>query len=209
MGAYLSLFMLAAAVSLDSFSAGLAYGFKKLKLPIKSSVILSLCSAGSLLAAMGTGHLISKLMNPSIAEHIGGVILILLGIWVLWQFFHQHEENKEAKKEIIHFEIKRLGLVIQILKRPVDADLDNSGTISGVEALLLGFALSLDSFGAGIGAGMLGYSPLLLAGAVGTMNLIFVSAGLSCGRLFANTKWVQRVAFFPGVLLIILGLFKF
>ena len=50
--------------------------------------------------------------------------------------------------------------MIQILRKPTVADFDKSGTISAGEALLLGIALSVDSFGAGIGASLLGMHPL-------------------------------------------------
>ena len=50
------------------------------------------------------------------------------------------------------------------------ADFDKSGTITGVEAFMLGLALSLDSFGAGIGAAMLGFSPLYLSLAVSILS---------------------------------------
>ena len=49
--------------------------------------------------------------------------------------------------------------MIQILRKPTVADFDKSGTISAGEALL-GIALSVDSFGAGIGASLLGMHPL-------------------------------------------------
>ena len=49
---------------------------------------------------------------------------------------------------IFNFEIKSLGVVINILQKPTEVDFDNSGTINGVEALVLGIALSLDAFGA-------------------------------------------------------------
>ncbi|GLY10238.1 sporulation membrane protein YtaF [Pseudobacillus badius] len=209
MDGYLSLFMLAAAVSLDSFSAGLAYGLKKLNLPMKSSLILSLCSATALLIAMGAGHWLSRWFSEQAANRLGGTILIALGAWVLWQFFregHKHEQSEE--KPLIHLELKRLGVVIHIFKRPTAADLDQSGTINGLEALLLGFALSLDAFGAGLGAAMLSYPAIGLATAVAVMNLLFVTGGLACGRKFAGVQWVQRISFFPGILLIILGTLK-
>ncbi|MFK2824632.1 sporulation membrane protein YtaF [Bacillus sp. B190/17] len=209
MDGYLSLFMLAAAVSLDSFSAGLAYGLKKLKLPVKSSIVLSLCSATALLAAMGAGHWLSRWFSGAAASRLGGVILISLGMWVLWQFFRGGQKHGQTEERpLIHLELKRLGVVIHIFKRPTAADLDQSGTITGLEALLLGCALSLDAFGAGIGAAMLGYPALLLASAVAVMNFLFVTSGLACGRKFAGILWIQRVAFIPGILLIILGTLK-
>ncbi|WP_203361510.1 sporulation membrane protein YtaF [Bacillus sp. REN10] len=209
MDAYLSLYMLAIAVSLDSFSAGVAYGLKQLKLPVKSSILLSICSAGSLLVAMSTGHVLSRFISEQVASHIGGFILIGLGAWVLWQFFRtDHQNNRLEDQPLVYLELKRLGIVIQILKSPTAADLDQSGTISGIEALLLGLALSLDSFGAGIGAAFLDFPPLLLAASVAGMNFLFVTSGLWCGRKFANVRWMQRVAFLPGILLILLGTLK-
>lgn len=198
MDGYISLFMLAAAVSLDSFSAGLAYGLKKLKLPVKSSIILSLCSAVVLLVAMGAGHWLSRWFSEQAASRLGGIILIVLGAWVLWQFFRERQVHEQMEeKPLIHLELKRLGVVVHIFKRPTAADLDQSGTINGLEALLLGFALSLDAFGAGIGAAMLGYPALVLAAAVAVMNLLFITGGLACGRKFAGIQWVQRLSFFP------------
>lgn len=86
----------------------------------------------------------------------------------------------------MNFEIKSLGIVINILKKPMSADFDNSGTITGVEAIVLGFALSLDAFGAGIGASMLGYSPLFLTIAVIIMSTSFVSLGMVGGALLSK-----------------------
>ena len=59
------------------------------------------------------------------------------------------------KKLLFNWEIRSLGVVIHILKKPTRADFDRSGIITGLEALFLGVALSLDAFGAGIGAAML------------------------------------------------------
>ncbi|MDI5788515.1 hypothetical protein PO124_09275 [Bacillus licheniformis] len=53
--------------------------------------------------------------------------------------------------------MKSLGIVIHILRKPTSADIDKSGIITGIEAFLLGFALSIDAFGAGIGAAALGF----------------------------------------------------
>ena len=88
------------------------------------------------------------------------------------------------------------------------ADLDRSGTINGFEAILLGTALSLDALGAGISASMLNFSPLLLAVVVGIMCACFVTSGLIFGKLVGKTKWSKSLSFLPGVLLILIGLWK-
>jgi putative sporulation protein YtaF len=206
----ISLFLLAFTVSLDSFSVGFTYGLRKVRIPLKSIFIISLCSAIVLITAMGVGQVIEQFVSPKIAESMGGLILILLGTWVLFQFFRPEKLKEPAiqKSTIIKFEIKSLGLVIQILKKPMSADFDKSGAITGLEAIVLGLALSLDAFGAGIGAAMLGFSPLYLAVSVALMSSLFVTLGIKLGGTFAKSDLVQKFSFIPGILLIVIGIWK-
>jgi putative sporulation protein YtaF len=206
----LSLLILAFAVSLDSYTVGFTYGVRKMYLPIKSIIIIACCSAITLLFAMGIGGIIVQFLSPAIAEKIGGMILIGIGAWVLYQVFRpeKHEKNTTIKETIINFEIRSLGIVIKILRKPTAADIDKSGSITGIEAVLLGVALSLDAFAAGIGAVLIGYSPWIMAIAVATMSSLFVTFGLKCGHLLANYKWMDKFSFLPGLILIILGIWK-
>ncbi|MEI5905497.1 sporulation membrane protein YtaF [Bacillus spongiae] len=208
MNSDISLLLLAFAVSLDSFSTGLTYGLRKMGMPLKSILIISFCSAGSLLAAMSLGQMLQNILSADWASRIGGLILVMLGLWVLYQFF-QPEKQVEQDGTILNVEIKSLGVVVQILKRPLSADIDRSGTITGIEALLLGVALSLDAFGAGIGAALLGFSPFFLAVCVVLMSFAFLSSGLKLGQLFSHLQWVQRVSFLPGIILIFIGILRF
>lgn len=206
----LSLFILAFAVSLDSFSVGFTYGLRKMVMPFKSVLIIAACSAVSLILAVTIGHGLQRILSPGITAGLGGMILIILGVWVLYQFFkpEKNREQENGEKTIVNFEIRSLGLVINILKRPLSADFDQSGTITGIEALLLGTALSMDAFGAGVGAAMLGYSPFYLAGSVAVMSSLFVIMGIKSGTFFSKSDWVQKLTFLPGILLIVIGIWK-
>ncbi|MCQ6273440.1 sporulation membrane protein YtaF [Bacillus sp. V3B] len=206
----LSLVLLALAVSLDSFSVGFTYGLRKMRIPFKSIAIIACCSAATLMVAMLLGHLLEQFMSPAFAEKIGGVILIALGAWVIYQFFHPEKEKGQLphEKVIINFEIKSLGIVINILKKPMVADFDKSGTITGVEAFMLGLALSLDAFGAGVGAVMLGFSPIYLAIAVAVLSSGLVFLGIKLGTSLSQKAWLQRFSFIPGIVLIIIGIWK-
>lgn len=158
---------------------------------------------------MGIGNMIAKVFSPMIATRIGGFVLVGIGAWVLYQFFRgdKKEEMKQEEK-VWKLEIASLGLVIQILRKPTVADFDRSGTISAGEALLLGIALSVDSFGAGIGASLLGYAPAMMAMLVAVMSSLFLFIGMQMGTMLSNMRWLQRFTFLPGVLLIIIGLWK-
>ncbi|MFK9091214.1 sporulation membrane protein YtaF [Bacillus salipaludis] len=205
-----SLLVLAFALSLDSFSVGFTYGLRQMVMPIKSVLIIATCSAVSLMFAVSIGHGLEKVLSPRITSSLGGFILIALGAWVLFQFFRPEKEKEILKHEktIVNFEIRSLGLAINILKKPMSADFDQSGTITGIEAFMLGFALSIDSFGAGIGAAMLGFSPIYLAVTVAIMSSLFVLLGIKSGTFFHKFEWIQKFTFLPGILLIIIGIWK-
>jgi putative sporulation protein YtaF len=88
------------------------------------------------------------------------------------------------------------------------ADIDKSGAITGVEAFLLGVALSLDAFGAGIGAALLGFSPIAMSILVACMSSLFVSIGIKSGYLFSKFDWMDKFSCLPGIILIMIGLWK-
>lgn len=207
----LTLLLLALSVSLDSFSVGFTYGLRKMRIPFKSILIISGCSAVTLVMAMFIGHLIQQFISPELAEKTGGVILIALGGWIIYQFFRPDKEKDVLLhgKMIVNLEIKSLGLVIHILRKPMSADFDQSGAITGLEAFLLGLALSLDAFGAGIGAVMLGFSPLSLALSVAVLSSLLVFLGMKTGVYLSRISWLQKLSFLPGILLIAIGVLRF
>ncbi|GGE76834.1 putative sporulation protein YtaF [Priestia taiwanensis] len=208
---YVSLLLLACALSLDSCSVGFTYGLRKVHIPLKSIIVISICSAAVLVLAMGVGYAAATFVSPEVATKIGGVVLIAIGVWVLIQFFKSDQSVDEPlveQKTLVNVEIKWLGIVIHILRKPTVADIDKSGTITGIEALLLGISLSLDSFGAGIGASLLGYSPLLMALFITVMGSSFLLIGMRMGKALSSMRWLQRLTFLPGILLIIIGIWK-
>lgn len=210
-----SLLILALAVSLDSLGVGITYGLRKIKIPLLSIVIISFASAMMILISMQLGVWISLVLSPLIAKWIGSFILIIIGVWAIIQVILSNKSNNNYSKEkkqipkVISIEIKKLGLVIQILKTPIKADIDQSGTISPIEAIVLGVALSLDAFGAGLGAALLGFKPILTAATIAIMSGTFISIGMYLGFIFSRIQWFQKLTIIPGIILILIGLIKF
>ncbi|MDD9265815.1 MntP/YtaF family protein [Paenibacillus sp. GCM10023248] len=237
-----SLLILAFAVSLDGFGVGVMYGLRKIRIPILSIGIISLWSGIIIYSSMQIGVLMSSFMSPLMAQRIGALILIGIGIWALAQLRQQksHDSADTAKgeeqamlssvgtagtagsagtelvtmdtlqrtKEILNIELKRFGLVIQILRTPSIADVDKSGNISASEATLLGLALSLDAFGAGIGAALIGFVPLLTASVISISSGSFIALGLRVGFRYAEMNWMKKLSILPGCVLILMGLLK-
>ncbi|OZB96499.1 MntP/YtaF family protein [Paenibacillus sp. XY044] len=112
------------------------------------------------------------------------------------------------EQTVFSLEIRKLGVVIRILRTPSSADMDKSGSISGWEAMWLGIALSLDAFGAGLGAALLGFSPLLTAVVIALFSGTFLVVGMKTGLRFASQTWMRRFTVLPAILLIVMGIMK-
>ncbi|UPK45861.1 manganese efflux pump [Paenibacillus pabuli] len=112
------------------------------------------------------------------------------------------------ERMVFTLELRKLGVVIQILRSPSKADMDNSGSISVQEAMWLGIALSLDAFGAGLGAALLGFPTLWTALVIALFSGAFLSLGMKVGLRFAALRWMKRLSVLPALLLMIMGIMK-
>jgi putative Mn2+ efflux pump MntP len=190
----LSLFpiiLLAIAVSLDGLGAGLACGLKQVRIPFLSVVLIGAAAGGAVLISMLLGAWLGGFFYPKLAGRAGGLILAGLGLYMLGQALR----GGEAK-----------GL-FGLLHDPAKADADNSGSIRGHEAVVLGVALALDGFGAGFGAALAGLSPAATGLAVALANVAFVSAGLHLGRM-VSPQAQRHMMILPGLIILVLGALK-
>ncbi|CAH1204611.1 putative sporulation protein YtaF [Paenibacillus auburnensis] len=226
-----SLLLLAFALSLDGFGVGITYGLRKMKIPLLSILIISLCSGIVICVSMQVGVLLAKVVSPDAASMIGAVILVLMGCWSLVQMLMQKERehspqgaeaqpvplNEESvnpagdwshKSAVFSLELRHLGVVIQILRTPSSADMDDSGSISSMEALILGIALSLDAFGAGLGAALLGFSPVPTSLMIALFSGTFLLLGMKTGLKLSGSFWMKHAAALPALLLIAMGIMK-
>lgn len=201
---YMGLFILVIAVSLDGFGVGVTYGMKKTRIPFSALLIIMLCSGVVVLLSMTIGDFLNSFISPQKAEIIGGMILIFLGLFSLFNII-------QSKVDVDLSELKdseRLQRLKTVLSTPDQADLDQSGVITTGEAFLLGTALALDAFGAGLGAAIIGYSPLLTAVSVAIMSGAFLFCGIQMGMLLLQNRQMQKLSFLPPILLISLGIFN-
>ena len=95
----LALLLLAFAVSLDSFTVGLTYGMRKVTIPNRSFIIILLCTFLILMLAMGIGSIIELFISYEAAERLGGMILIGIGAWVIYQTFTSQKHDTDTAKE--------------------------------------------------------------------------------------------------------------
>ncbi|SDQ22429.1 sporulation membrane protein YtaF [Virgibacillus salinus] len=199
---YTGLILLIIGVSIDGFGVGITYGMRHIRVPFLALSIIMFCSGIIVFISMTIGNILRSFITPDLAEMIGGIILLLIGLFC---FYNVTRSKIDAPSEMDSND-EAWNNFKTVMKQPVQADLDQSGSISANEALLLGFALAIDAFGAGLGAAMLGYSPIITAVLIALMSGVFVLCGVRLGIFLATKKWMQRFALLPPFLLIMLGI---
>lgn len=205
---YILIFAL--ALSLDGLGVGISYGMRKIKIPRISLIIICLASSTTIIISMLAGKMLASILSIKLAELLGGIVLIIMGSWLLLQAWAKLLETKEKNIQkpfpIFKFSIPSLGLAIEILKEPSLADIDNSGVISIKESLVLGSALAMDALGAGIGVAMLGFNPLATAITVGICEYFLINLGLFIGSNYSSLKVKNKLHFLPGLIIVFLGI---
>ncbi|WP_042147026.1 sporulation membrane protein YtaF [Paucisalibacillus sp. EB02] len=203
---FTGLFFLVIAVSLDGFGVGVSYGMRKILVPKSALAVIMVCSGIVVLVSMIVGTMMHSFLSVSFAKVIGGSILIFIGIFSLINTIRS--QIKRVDKDEHPSTPNNFQNFRTVITTPDKADLDRSGTISIGEAILLGTALALDAFGAGIGAAILGYSPIYTPLLIAIMSGAFVHYGIKVGIVLSQNKRLERMNFLPPVLLIALGVFN-
>lgn len=203
--------LLGFAVSMDGFVAGVAYGLKNIRMPLASLSIVGIVAAILTSVAMVCAYMLGQFINTHLAIILGATLLILLGVWsVFQQFFTKDVAAYEVDGEItarkLTFSLGRL--VISIMAKPETADVDRLGVISPLEAVFLGVAVGLDAMVGTFAAALMGVLPLYTPLAIGLIHMICISGGCYVSTRYISESVKKRVPYLPGTLLIILGLIR-
>lgn len=179
----LSLILLSISLSIDALGIGIAYSIRKIKICIKSRIIISSISLAVTYIAIVFGNFILQIINKSIAKFIGLVMLLIYGGITLYQ---------GIKKESLNY------------------DFDASKHIDIKEAIFLGLALSIDSFSGGFSYVICGYNSAIVPILVGILQFIFLSIGILLGQKMSINKKIKPNHFIilSGLIFIFLAIFR-
>lgn len=196
------------ALSLDTFTAGVALGTQKIMVSFRSVLAISLTCSASLWIAVSLGGWIGNWISPRTGAVIGCIILVMMGSvrlfdGVIKELLRRCCENKEG----MVFYRKNLKIFLQVCVDSAQADFNRSQSLSVPEAISLAAALSVDGLAAGVGAGILDVSHWLIFLIAMLINLFAVHLGCRTGIRFSR-KHEQDISWVAGVLLIVLGLIK-
>lgn len=200
--------LLVAVLSIDAFVASIAYGTSKIKVPIKSIVIINVVCSAFLGLSLFLGSVIKHFIPENITIIISFFILIFLGIYYLFESIVKSNLSKKSKpSKMVKFRVFDLQFIINIYVDETRADVDNSKYLSSKEAFYLAVALSLDSLAVGFGSSLvdINYIQILILSLV--FGMIAVWSGLLLGRTFVEKSRID-LSWLSGVLLIILAILK-
>lgn len=206
----LGILLFGLAVSADGFLVGVAYGIKKIRIPLASLTVITFSSALAVTVSMVCGKGLAAIFTENIASTAGAVMLIAIGGYFLLGACREAIETLEdnGQQPLLSLSIKPMGIIVQILKEPSRADFDSSGDISTRESFFLGLALAMDALGAGVGIAMAGYNILLTALSVGVLKFILVNSGILLGSRIDGRRVQCISALIPGLILITIGVLE-
>ena len=213
---FLQCLLLAIPISLDCIGIGITYGIKNTYITLLAKIIIFSIFFIVTSIAVSIGTLIIEMFSLQFANVVGVVLLVLMGIWIIYQSFKPKDKNIKQKNQKIllpkihRFFIKPIGLTIQIIKNPSYSDLDHSNYIDAKEALYLGSAISIDAFCAGVGCSAIGITSFLFPLFISIFHILFLSFGSYLGEnLSSRTKIPDNIwSIISGVLLITIGISK-
>lgn len=211
--------LFALALSFDGFGVGLSYGIRRIRIPLLSMLVMTLCTVVAMGSAVFFGDVLMGVITFIPPNLLAAGILLTLGGFQLTKAILQLIKGDTPKavpvnatalqEPVIKFEFKILGIVVQVLKTPEQADLDGSGVISAKESVLLGTALSLDAFASGLVLGLaVGIlNSLSIIGWVALMQIVMIKFGQAlAGKL--PEEHLGKLGLLPGTMLILIALRK-
>lgn len=187
---WIAIVLFAVAACADSFVVGFNYGIKGVRICYIANSFLSLiCLVGTFLSML-LGRVTGSYLNSSATDALSGLIFVLLGLWMLKGAL-QTPKLKMMTREYS--------------ENPDLVDKDKSQVIELRESLIIGFILSLNNMGLGIGAGMAGLSIILTPLVSALFSFIFIWSGCSVGK-WITKKWLSKVLeIVAAILIVVLG----
>ncbi|MBD5526461.1 MAG: hypothetical protein HDR04_19090 [Lachnospiraceae bacterium] len=201
-----ALLLFLTAVSIDSLTAGLTYGTRRVRIKLPAYLILICVPAAFITAANRIGSYIFLLFPQAVLPFFSFIVLAFLGCSKLFESLLRLLARKyPSLTRNWGCKIKQLNIIFTVYLSPEDANQEDFQVLSPKEALLLSLALSLDSVLAGMAftTGALPLVTLFLLAAL--FNLLLFAAGYGAG-LLASTVLRIDLSWLSGLFLLLLAL---
>ncbi|MEK3726300.1 sporulation membrane protein YtaF [Lysinibacillus sp. FSL W8-0953] len=166
--------------SIDNLGVGLSYGIRKIHVSFGKNLLIAIICFGMSMGGITFGVWLSTILPGMLPVIFGALLLFIIGIRIiLLAKPRKNEPSKEALQP-------KNGQ--SIFKNPEEADFNKSDEIGWGESILLGIALSANALTNGVGAGLLGLSPVVISLTAAIGSFITVWAGVKLGSKVADVQ---------------------
>jgi putative sporulation protein YtaF len=194
--------VLASSLSADSFTAGFAYGSKKITIPTLSILIITFICCAMTGLSLFFGNLLKPYLPSGLAIGIAFTVLFIIGLIKLLDGITKSIIRRHASLDkAIRFSLFNFKFILRLYADPEAADADTSGCISSGEAAALAASLSLDGVAVGFGAALAGINGWALLGWSFIINIAAIYLGRYAGHMLAS-KLPWNISWISGVVLI-------
>jgi putative sporulation protein YtaF len=208
----LIILLLAVSSNLDNLGVAISYGSRKINIPFSSNLFIAFISGSGTFLSMFVGQRMYRFLNPQLSHYLGTSIIISAGIWIFIKEIVKLIKKKAPEQhhiEKINISNKSiLRKTLMILDNPFVADVDFSGHISPREGFLLAFALTVNNLANGVGAGLVGLSPVLTAIFIFIFSILTIWIGIEIGDDYTSRWFGKLTGPIAGLLLIVIGLIE-
>ncbi|MBS4205898.1 sporulation membrane protein YtaF [Lederbergia citrea] len=178
---WLIILAFAVSSSIDNLGVGISYGIRNIHIRIGPNFMIAVICFLFSMGGISFGLWLSNILPGMLPVIFGSFLLFVIGIRIILL-------AAPRKKRTPTVNSKQSRSIAGILKNPELADVDQSGEIGWGEAVLLGIALSANALTNGLGAGLLGLSPLAISLTAAIGSFISVWAGVNLGVKLANVR---------------------
>ncbi|MED3561734.1 sporulation membrane protein YtaF [Bacillus xiapuensis] len=182
--AWLIILAFAVSSSIDNLGVGISYGIRKIQIRLGPNILIGIICFLMSIAGISFGLWLSKILPGMLPVIFGAVLLFIIGIRIILLAV----PRKKAASKMNTEHDQQSKSIEGILRNPEAADVDKSGEIGWVEAIILGIALSANALTNGLGAGLLGLSPLAISLTAAIGSIVSVWAGVNLGSKLADIR---------------------
>ncbi|MCC8023481.1 MAG: sporulation membrane protein YtaF [Clostridiales bacterium] len=206
--AVLEAVIIVVSLSLDAFVSSIAYGSNRIKIPLRSALVINIICTATLAVSLLAGSAIRQFIPAYVTQAVCFIILFILGFVKLCDsLIKSYIKRRVRVRKKIKLHAFNLNFILHIYASPEIADTDASSQLSPAEAVSLAFALSFDGLAVGLGAAMGEVNILLVVLCSLAVHMLAIAAGSRLGnRLAEKAKW--DLSWLSGVMLILLAFMK-
>lgn len=180
------------SANLDNIIIGISYGTKKFHISNERNILIALITTFVTFIAMYFGKYITLIMPASLANILGSSVLILIGLYTLFQSVLSYYITNKKKR------------TLNITNSPPIV----SKRISYKELFLIALTLSGNNLATGIAASIINLNIFITVISTFIFGYLFMYIGNKIGNGFISNIATKYATIISGILLVLLGIIE-